>query len=150
MGNASMIKSLRPVLGIVLLLAGACAPRDPLAGLTPDDKAFLFADSKTHAPFLGQPVDAGPLNCYPQRMNQGYVLIDTDKELWLDSIRPSGVERHAIVSVAKTDYGFVVTAKNGVSVTFDLIIERRGIDQAMISWDGAPAEIYRRCERAGE
>jgi hypothetical protein len=145
-----MTKMLGSIFVVAALSLGGCAKPDPLVSLSPDDKVFLFADSETHAPFLGQAVDNGPLNCYPQRMNQGYVLIDTDKDLWLDSIRPSGVERHTVLSVAKNDMGFVVTAKNGVGVNFNLIIERQGIDRALISWDGAPAEQYRRCERAGE
>ncbi len=132
------------------MLGVGCAPRDPLAGLTPDDKEFLFADAGTNVPFLGQPIDGGPLNCYPQRMNQGYVLIDTANALWLDSIRPSGVERHKILSVEKTDAGFVVKGQNGVTVPFDLAIERRGTNMASISWDGARAQLYRRCEVAGE
>lgn len=132
------------------ILLGGCGKPEPLAALTPDDRAFLFAGSDTHAPFLGQPVDNGPLNCYPQRMNQGYVLVDTQNDLFLDSIRPSGVERHKVLSVSKTDNGYVVSARNGVSVDFDLIIERQGTDRAMISWDGAPPELYRRCERAGD
>jgi hypothetical protein len=134
---------------IVILGLGACSQSDPLAGLTPDDKAFLFADSDTHAPFLGQPVDGGPLSCYPQRMNQGYAFVDTVDKLWLDSIRPSGIERHDILSVVPTDDGFVVKGKNGVGVPFDLIITKAGQDKASISWDGAPAELYRRCTVAG-
>jgi hypothetical protein len=145
-----MTKVLRSFLLIGALCFSACAQPDPLAGLSEDDRLFLFADSESHAPFLGQPVDNGPLNCYPQRMNQGYVLVDTDKELWLDSIRPSGVERHKILSVTKTDKGFTVQGQNGVSVNFNLIIERLGTDRAMISWDGARPELYRRCERAGD
>ena len=128
-----------------LASSGACSPRDPLAGLSSEDKLFLLADTQTNAPFLGQPLDNGPLNCYPQRMNQGYALIDTENALWLDSIRPSGVERHKILAVSPTDGGFVVKAKNGVGVNFELLIEQKDNDIAMISWDGAPAEIYRRC-----
>jgi hypothetical protein len=143
---AQVVRSLL-VLGALTLFG--CGKPDPLADLSVDDRAFLFADSETHAPFLGQPVDNGPLNCYPQRMNQGYVLVDTDKQLWLDSIRPSGVERHKVLGISKTDKGFVVEAQNGVSVNFNLIIERQGADRAMISWDGARPELYRRCERAG-
>jgi hypothetical protein len=137
------------VAGAVMVSACTQQP-DPLAGLSPDDREFLFADTQTHAPFLGQPVDNGPLNCYPQRMNQGYVLVDTEKELWLDSIRPTGVERHKVLGVSKTDNGFVVEAQNGVKAPFDLIIQRQGRDRAMISWDGAQPELYRRCERAGD
>jgi hypothetical protein len=147
----------RLLMGIVssvilpLALASACAqPKDPLAELSVDDRVFLFGETDTHAPFLGQPVDNGPLNCYPQRMNQGYVLVDQDKSLYLDSIRPTGIERHTILSVTKTDTGFEVKAKNGVNAPFSLIVERRSPSGAMISWDGAPAEAYRRCERAGD
>jgi hypothetical protein len=139
------------VIGLCFSCVAACKPatHDLLAGLSEDDRTFLFAQPESHAPFLGQPVDNGPLNCYPQRMNQGYVLVDNDKMFFLDSIRPSGVERHKILSVTKTAEGFVVKAENGVSVPFNLIIERQGVDRAMISWDGAPSEAYRRCERAG-
>jgi hypothetical protein len=135
-------------LAAALLILG-CTPTDPLAGLTSEDKAYLFADSGTNVPFMGQPIDAGPLNCYPKRMNQGYVLIDTADELWLDSIRPSGVERHRVLSVVPTPDGFLVKAKNGVGVNFDLQIDRKDRDLATISWDGAPSEVYRRCPIVG-
>jgi hypothetical protein len=134
---------------LAVMAFSACAPRDPLAGLSSEDKDYLFADSETSAPFLGQPLDNGPLNCYPQRMNQGYALVDTETELWLDSIRPTGVERHKILSVSAVDNGYVVKAKNGVGVNFDLLIDKKDKDLAMISWDGAPAEIYRRCPIVG-
>jgi hypothetical protein len=129
---------------------GACAPADPLAGLTPDDKVFLFAGEGTDVPFLGQAVDNGPLNCYPQRMGQGYVLIDDATGLWLNSIRPTGVERHKVLGVTKTDTGFDVKAQNGVRVPFELQFERQGADRALISWDGAPAALYRRCPQVGK
>jgi hypothetical protein len=145
---------MRRVLQLAILLGliwvPACGQRDPLAGLSSDDKEFLFAKTDTNAPFLGQPVDGGPLNCYPQRMNQGYVLIDTPSQLWLDSLRPSGVERHKILSVEKSEGGFIVKGQNGVTVPFNLLIERRGVNMASISWDGAKAELYRRCEVAGD
>ncbi len=140
-----MTPLLRTSLILMALACSACRPVDPLAGLSIDDIVFLFADTGTNAPFLGQPLDSGPLNCYPQRMNQGYALIDTESDLWLDSIRPTGVERHKIMSVVPAENGFVVKAKNGVGVGFELIIERKDKDLAMISWDGAPAELYRRC-----
>jgi hypothetical protein len=147
---ALMTKSVASFCLFVALALSGCTKPDPLAELTPDDKAFLFADTGTNAPFLGQAVDNGPLNCYPQRMNQGYAFVDTATDLWLDSIRPSGVERHKILSVAKIQNGFVVKGQNGVSVNFNLIIERQGTDRALISWDGAKPELYRRCERAGD
>jgi hypothetical protein len=132
------------VLVAVLAMTG-CSPTDPLAGLTNEDKVYLFAESETSVPFLGQPLDNGPLNCYPQRMNQGYAFIDTQTQVWLDSIRPTGVERHKILSVSAVENGYVVKAKNGVGVNFELLIDKKDKDLAMISWDGAPAEIYRRC-----
>jgi hypothetical protein len=142
--------ALARALGVIAsLMVLGCTPRDPLAGLSSDDKAYLFAEAETNVPFLGQPLDGGPLNCYPQRMNQGYVLIDSSDELWLDSIRPSGVERHKILAVVATPDGFVVKAKNGVGVGFNLVIERKDKDVAIISWDGARAELYRRCPRRG-
>jgi hypothetical protein len=144
-----MTKFLHACIVLAFLAGTGCTSRDPLAGLSSEDKVFLFADTETNAPFLGQPLDNGPLNCYPQRMNQGYVLIDTADELWLDSIRPTGVERHKVLSVGAVDGGFVVKAKNGVGVGFELQIERKDRDLAMISWDGAPAEIYRRCPNVG-
>ena len=149
-GTTSDVESLFTPKAILGIGVASCGKTDPLADLSADDRAFLFADSDTHAPFLGQAVDNGPLNCYPQRMNQGYVLVDTQSELWLDSIRPSGVERHKIISVTKTDKGFIVKGQNGVSVNFNLIIERLGTDRAWISWDGARPDMFRRCERAGD
>lgn len=138
------------ILALGALVGAGCAPNDPLSDLSQEDRVFLFAEEGTNVPFLGQPVDAGPLNCYPQRMNQGYALIDTDKALWLESIRPSGVEKHDILSVETVQGGFIVKAKNGVGINFDLLIERKGKDQALISWDGAPAQLYKRCPLAGD
>jgi hypothetical protein len=150
MGNRHMGKVFLPLILLMGAAISGCGKPDPLANLSPDDRAFLFADSETHAPFLGQAVDNGPLNCYPQRMNQGYVLVDTDKDLFLDSIRPSGVERHKVLGVTTTEKGFIVKGQNGVSVPFNLIIERQGTDRAWISWDGARPDLFRRCEKAGE
>jgi hypothetical protein len=134
---------------VALIVVGGCSSPNPLGDLTVEDKQFLFADTGTNAPFLGQTLDGGPLNCYPQRMNQGYVFVDTKSDLWLDSIRPSGVERHKILSVKATQRGFVVKAQNGVTVPFELHIQRQGTDMATISWDGAPSEMYRRCAAIG-
>jgi hypothetical protein len=124
---------------------GGCAPKDPLAQLTEEDRAFLFAGPNTNAAFLGQPDDGGPIACNPGRMSQGYVLIDEPKAWWLDSIRPSGIERHKILRVETTAEGFDVTAQNAIGVSFQLQIEQRGRQKASISWDGAPAESYLRC-----
>lgn len=126
-------------------LLAACGNKDPLASLNPDERAFLFAGSDTNAAFLGQPIDVGPLACNPQRMNQGYVLIDQEDGLWLDSLRPSGVERHKLVSVTATANGFDVEGLNGAALPFSLTIEKIDADQASISWDGAPAHVYKRC-----
>lgn len=126
-------------------VATACAPADPLAKLSEEDRTFLFAGPQTNAAFLGQPGDAGPIACNPQRMNQGYVLVDAPDGYWLDSIRPTGTERHKILSVETTEDGYLVKAQNGVGVSFSLIIEQTGTKTAKISWDGATAERYLRC-----
>ena len=78
-------------------------------------------------------------------MNQGYVLMDEEARLWLDSIRPSGIERHKVLAVDPTDTGFEVKGQNGVVVSFSLIIEKTGDHTAEISWDGAAPEKYLRC-----
>lgn len=127
------------------LVASACAPADPLGKISAEDRDFLFAGKDTNAAFMGQPGDAGPIACNPQRMNQGYVLMDEESGLWLDSIRPSGIERHKIVSVEPTDSGYEVKGQNGVGVSFSLIIEQTSDKTANISWDGAVAEKYLRC-----
>lgn len=126
-------------------LATACAPSDPLAKISAEDREFLFAGTDSNAAFMGQPGDSGPLACNPQRMNQGYVLMDEEAGLWLDSIRPSGIERHKVLAVDPTDTGFEVKGQNGVGVSFSLIIEKTGDQTAEISWDGAAPEKYLRC-----
>ncbi|GIU67645.1 hypothetical protein [Candidatus Phycosocius spiralis] len=138
----SLISILGPVLGIGM---SACTPKDPLAHLTQEDREYLFAGPKTNAAFLGQPGDGGPIACNPDRMSQGYVLIDAPKAWWLDSIRPTGTERHKILRVETTADGFDITAQNAIGVSFHLLIEQRGRKKAEISWDGAPAESYIRC-----
>lgn len=127
------------------LFATACAPADPLAKISADDRDFLFAGKDTNAAFMGQPGDAGPIACNPQRMNQGYVLMDEESGFWLDSIRPSGIERHKILAVEPTEKGYEVRGQNGVGVSFSLIIEQTSDDTASISWDGAMPEKYLRC-----
>lgn len=127
------------------LLATACAPTDPLGKISADDREFLFAGKNTNAAFMGQPGDSGPIACNPQRMNQGYVLMDEETGLWLDSIRPSGIERHKILAVEPIEKGYEVKGQNGVGVSFSLIIEQTSGDTASISWDGANPEQYLRC-----
>lgn len=127
------------------MIATACAPADPLGKISADDREFLFAGKDTNAAFMGQPGDVGPIACNPQRMNQGYVLMDEETGLWLDSIRPSGIERHKILAVEPTEKGYEVKGQNGVGVSFSLIIEQTGDQTADISWDGATAEKYLRC-----
>ncbi len=127
------------------MIATACAPADPLGKISAEDREFLFAGTDTNAAFMGQPGDAGPIACNPQRMNQGYVLMDEETGLWLDSIRPSGIERHKILAVQPTEKGYEVKGQNGVGVSFSLIIEQTGDQTADISWDGATAEKYLRC-----
>jgi len=123
----------------------ACAPADPLSKISADDREFLFAGADTNVAFLGQPGDPGPLACNPQRMNQGYVLMDEETGYWLDSIRPSGIERHKVLAVEPIEKGYEVKGQNGVGVSFSLIIEQTGNDTASISWDGATPEKYLRC-----
>lgn len=137
-------------LAFVSVLSNCAKNDDPIAHLSAEDRIYLFGETDTHVPFLGQPVDAGPLNCYPQRMNQGYVLVDEGKLLYLDSIRPTGIERHKVKAVLKTVAGFEIKAQNGVNAPFDLIIQPLSNNRASISWDGAPPQNYRRCERAGD
>jgi hypothetical protein len=136
----------RKLFSLVILAAlCACGPKDPLAKLTAEDRDFLFSGPSSNAAFLGQPIDVGPISCNPQRMNQGYVLMDIESGLWLDSIRPSGVERHKVVSVEGGAEHFVIHGQNGVGVGFSLVIDKTADDSADISWDGAPAVSYRRC-----
>ena len=127
------------------MFATACAPADPLGKISADDREFLFAGADTNAAFLGQPGDPRPLACNPQRMNQGYVLMDEETGYWLDSIRPSGIERHKVLTVEPIEKGYEVKGKNGVGVTFSLIIKQTSDDTASISWDGATPESYLRC-----
>ncbi len=136
------------ILGVMAggMLALGCAPAGPLDKISADEREFLFAGTQTNAAFLGQPRDSGPLACNPQRMNQGYVLMDGKSGLlWLDSIRPSGIERHKVLGVEPIENGYEVIAQNGVGVSFSLIIEQTGNQTASISWDGAKPEQYLRC-----
>lgn len=127
------------------MLATACAPADPLGKISAEAREFLFAGKDTNAAFLGQPGDSGPIACNPQRMTQGYVLMDEETGLWLDSIRPTGIERHKILAVEPIENGYEVKGRNGVGVSFSLIIEQTSDDTASISWDGANPEQYLRC-----
>jgi hypothetical protein len=133
------------LMGLMVMGLAGCGQADPLRDLTSDDRNFLFADSATSAAFMGQPHDRASLDCTADRMNQAYVLVDTERDLWIDSVRPSGVERHRITGVTGHGGSYEIAAKNGAGLPFSLIIERVGDNQADISWDGAPSERYLRC-----
>jgi hypothetical protein len=128
-----------------LALVAGCGSGSPLDDLSAADRAYLFADSETSHAFMGQPADGGALDCEAARMNQAYVLVDTAHSLWLDSVRPSGVERHRIVKVTGGGDRFEISAENGAGAPFALQVRRVGELQADISWDGAPAARYLRC-----
>lgn len=136
------------VLAAILLLPTLAACGGPLAGLSSDDKRFLFADSASDAAFMGKPHDGGLPGCDPDRMDQAFVLVDTQRAIWLDSVRPTGVERHAVRSVTKVDGDFEVLAVNGADIPFRLRIARSGNAIAEISWDGSEPSTYLRCEKA--
>lgn len=120
----------------------------PLSGLSSEDKRFLFADSASDAAFMGKPHDGALPSCDPDRMDQAFVLVDTQRSIWLDSVRPTGVERHAVRSVTKVDSGFEVLAVNGADIPFRLTIVRSGNAIAEISWDGSEPSTFLRCEKA--
>jgi hypothetical protein len=121
----------------------------PLAGLSADDRRFLFADSQSDAAFMGKPHDGGLPGCDPDRMDQAFVLVDTRSGLWLDSVRPTGVERHKVVRVERPEPGtFDVTGQNGAEMPFTLHIVRSGNAIVEISWDGAEPSTFLRCEKA--
>lgn len=121
----------------------------PLAGLSADDRRFLFADTASDAAFLGQPNDGGAPGCDPGRMDQAFVLIDTATGLWLDSVRPTGIERHKVVRVRAVRPGaYDVEGRNGADIPFTLQIARTGNAIVTISWNGAESATYLRCEKA--
>lgn len=135
-------------LAAVLLLPALAGCGGPLSGLSADDKRFLFADSASDAAFMGQPHDGGLPACDPDRMDQAFVLVDTQRSIWLDSVRPTSVERHSVRSVTKLDKGFEVLAVNAAEIPFRLTIVRTGHAIAEISWDGAEPSTFLRCEKA--
>lgn len=135
-------------LAAVLLLPALAGCGGPLSGLSAEDKRFLFADSASDAAFMGKPHDGGLPGCDPDRMDQAFVLVDTQRSIWLDSVRPTGVERHAVRSVTKVDGGFEVLAENGADIPFRLMIARSGNAIAEISWDGSEPSTFLRCEKA--
>lgn len=135
-------------LAAVLLLPALAGCGGPLSGLSADDRRFLFADSARDAAFMGKPHDGGLPGCDPDRMDQAFVLVDTQRAIWLDSVRPTGVERHVIRSVSKVDGGFEVLAENGARIPFRLTIVRSGNAIAEISWDGSVPSTFLRCEKA--
>lgn len=127
---------------------GACAPAQTPDKLSASDFAFLFAGDGKTAPFFGEPQMGVALSCSPAIMNKAFVFVHNKSSYWLDSVRPSGVERHKILAIVADGDQYEVKAQNGITVPFDLIITRHGPDRATISWDGAPAQDYRRCERS--
>jgi hypothetical protein len=141
---------------LIVLLASACSganapPVDQaqqlLSSINETERNFLFGGSTSSAAFFGQPIDGGPIGCYPQRMNQAYVLVDKPDGVYIDSVRPTSVERHQITSVVPDGRAYTINAKNAAGAPFALKVNRLSNDQAMISWDGTKASKYQRCER---
>jgi hypothetical protein len=145
------------IFGLIGLVAlGACAGAQGqgndvssavLSNLNETEREFLFADESSSGAFFGQPIDGGPVGCYPQRMNQAYVLIDGADGVWIDSVRPTGVERHAITGVQSGATSYTINARNGAGAPFALKVDRLGNDKAIISWDGMAPTTYQRCTK---
>ena len=138
---------------VVFSIFAGCSPGngDPVAALAPADRLFLFSNVDRGVAFLGQPAGAAELSCDADAMQQGYVFRynATSKRATLDSLRPSGVETHAIGAIEVSDNTIDIHAKNGANLPFKLLLEREADDSVLISWDNAEPGRYLRCSMTG-
>jgi len=127
------------------VVAASCVQKSPLADLQEEGRFFIFGDDESAVAFMGNPVDGKPVSCNPDDMMQGYSFSQTGKLVHLESIRPSGVEQHAVTSISSDGADIVVRAKNGANLPFSLRFSEIDGSNVQISFDGEGKSTYQRC-----
>ena len=86
-------------------------------------------------------------SCEASEMGQGYRFKIKDGVFFIESIRPSGVEKHIISSVESSDDKIIIKAKNNANLPFKLIISNISDENANISFGGEADSLFARCIR---
>lgn len=130
---------------IAVAFAASCTPKNPLANLQEAQRFFIFGDDESTVAFMGSPFAGNSVSCNADDMMQGYSFSQVDGAVQLESIRPSGAERHTVTSIATNGSDIVVRAKNGANLPFSLIFSDIQQNEVQISFDGEGKSTYMRC-----
>lgn len=133
--------------GIAFIALSSCGAKDPLSGLSESQKLFMFGDDESKITFMGWPSNGQKVSCNPSIMSQGYAFIIDEKSLFIESIRPSGTERHKISDIVSSNGNIDVKAKNGANLPFSLKFTNFAENSVSISFDGEANSEFRRCVR---
>lgn len=140
-----MRKSL--ILMSCILAFGACEKKDPIASLDEKTKYFLMGDDESPISFMGWPSNGGESSCNASQMGQGYSFKQTADGLFIESIRPSGIERHKINAINIGSGTIKIKAKNNANLPFALILSNVSENAVDISFDGEAKSNFVRCVR---
>lgn len=135
------------IIGAALLFVSSCGSKDPLSGLSESDKLFLFGDDESKITFMGWPNNGTKASCNPNSMGQGYAFIMDGNSIFIESIRPNGVEKHKINKISASDGFIEIKAKNGANLPFTLKFSEIGESATFISFDGEANSQFVRCIR---
>lgn len=130
-----------------LMLLISCGKDNSLDNLSQNDRYFLFGEDESKITFLGWPISGGKPSCNPEDMGQGYSFIQSDKGFFIESIRPSGVERHKIHSIIHNGNNLEIKARNAASLPFSLVFTNIETNSVNISFDGEQNTSFLRCVR---
>ena len=131
-----------------ILALGSCTKKNPIDTLEEKTKYYLMGDDESQISFLGWPnIKTDKPSCEASEMGQGYRFKIKDGVFFIESIRPSGVEKHIISSVESSDDKIIIKAKNNANLPFKLIISNISDEDANISFDGEANSLFARCIR---
>ncbi len=126
----------------------SCTKKNPLDTLQEKTKYYLMGDDESQISFLGWPNDKSSRpSCEASEMGQGYRFKITDGVFFIESIRPSGVEKHIVTSVENGEDKIIIQAKNNANLPFKLIISNISDENAKISFGGEANSPFARCIR---
>ncbi len=135
------------IFSLGLLVLASCSIKDPISSLDENDKTFLFGDDESKITFLGWSIIGDEPSCNPENMGQGYSFIKIDDDFFIESIRPSGVEKHKINSITHSNNVIEIKAKNGANLPFKLILSNIMANSVEISFDNEQNSRFLRCIR---
>lgn len=135
------------IFSLCLFSIASCGVKDPVSGLNETNKLFLFGDDESKITFLGWPIIGDSPSCNPEDMGQGYSFIKNDDGFIIESIRPSGIEKHKINSIKSFDNKIEIKAKNGANLPFSLILSNISGSNVEISFDNEVNSRFLRCIR---